>query len=106
MPKITFVTSEGEEHIVDAEAETSLMNAAMDNSIPGIDADCGGEASCGTCHVMLDSNWADKVNGMSDMEESMLSMNYERQETSRLSCQVKVSDEHDGMRVLIPAHQM
>jgi len=106
MPKLIFVSHDGNEHAVDAKSGTTLMNAALDNGVPGIDGDCGGECSCGTCHVMVDRKWLDKVGSTSGFEESMLSMNAEREESSRLSCQIIVSDKHDGLRIVIPAHQM
>jgi len=106
MPKIYFVSHEGEVSVVEAEVGSSLMAVANEHSIAGIDADCGGECSCGTCHVILDKNWAGKVTDPSDFEESMLSMNADRQAHSRLSCQVEVKAEHDGFKVNIPSHQM
>jgi len=83
----------------------SLMQAAIDNLVPGIDADCGGECSCATCHVMVNENWLKKVGPPGEMEESMLDLNPERQENSRLSCQVEVSEELDGLRVNMPEFQ-
>ena len=81
------------------------MQAAIDNLVPGIDADCGGECSCATCHVMVNENWLEKVGPPGEMEESMLDLNPERQENSRLSCQVEVSEELDGLRVTMPEFQ-
>ena len=81
------------------------MQAAIDNLVPGIDADCGGECSCATCHVMVNENWLEKVGPPGEMEESMLDLNPERQENSRLSCQVEVSEELDGLRVSMPEFQ-
>lgn len=106
MAKITFITHDGQEHVVDANNDTSVMNAAIDNLVPGIDADCGGECSCATCHVVVDDAWWAKVGAPSDREESMLDLNPEREAHSRLSCQIPVTDELDGLVVNVPEFQM
>mgnify|MGYP001266590610 FL=1 len=105
MVQITYVEHDGTEHVVDSQTGVSLMQAAIDNLVPGIDADCGGECSCATCHVMVNENWLEKVGPPEEMEESMLDLNPERQEYSRLSCQVEVSEELDGLRVTMPEFQ-
>ena len=105
MVQITYVEHDGTEHVVDSHTGVSLMQAAIDNLVPGIDADCGGECSCATCHVMVNENWLEKVGPPGEMEESMLDLNPERQENSRLSCQVEVSEELDGLRVTMPEFQ-
>ena len=105
MVQITYVEHDGTEHVVDSQTGVSLMQAAIDNLVPGIDADCGGECSCATCHVMVNENWLEKVGPPGEMEESMLDLNPERQENSRLSCQVEVSEELDGLRVNMPEFQ-
>ena len=105
MVQITYVEHDGTEHLVDSQTGVSLMQAAIDNLVPGIDADCGGECSCATCHVMVNENWLEKVGPPGEMEESMLDLNPERQENSRLSCQVEVSEELDGLRVTMPEFQ-
>ena len=105
MVQITYVEHDGTEHVVDSQTGLSLMQAAIDNLVPGIDADCGGECSCATCHVMVNENWLEKVGPPGEMEESMLDLNPERQENSRLSCQVEVSEELDGLRVNMPEFQ-
>ncbi len=105
MVQITYVEHDGTEHVVDSQTGVSLMQAAIDNLVPGIDADCGGECSCATCHVMVKENWLEKVGPPGEMEESMLDLNPERQENSRLSCQVEVSEELDGLRVTMPEFQ-
>ena len=105
MVQITYVEHDGTEHVVDSQTGVSLMQAAIDNLVPGIDADCGGECSCATCHVMVKENWLEKVGPPGEMEESMLDLNPERQENSRLSCQVEVSEELDGLRVSMPEFQ-
>jgi 2Fe-2S ferredoxin len=106
MAKITFITHDGTEHAVDADNGVSVMNAAIDNLVPGIDADCGGECSCATCHVVVDDAWMPKVGQPGDREESMLDLNPERETTSRLSCQIPVTDELDGLVVNVPEFQM
>jgi len=106
MPKITFIEHDGTEHTVDGENGLPVMRAAIDNLVPGIDADCGGECSCATCHVYVDPAWMDKVGQPEDREESMLDLNPEREANSRLSCQIPVSDELDGLVVKVPEFQM
>ena len=105
MPKITFVEFSGTEHLVDAEIGNSVMLAAIDNLVPGIDADCGGECSCATCHVIVDDACVEKTGSTSAGEESMLDMNPDRQDNSRLSCQIKVTDELEGLVVQLPEFQ-
>ncbi|MEM6707567.1 MAG: 2Fe-2S iron-sulfur cluster-binding protein [Pseudomonadota bacterium] len=106
MPKVIFVEHDGTEHPVDAEAGKSLMSAAIDNLVPGIDADCGGECSCATCHVMVRETWMDTVGKPDDREEAMLDLNPERKDNSRLSCQIPVSDALEGLVVDVPEFQM
>ena len=106
MPKITFITHDGAQHVVDADTGTSVMNAAIDNLVPGIDADCGGECSCATCHVYVNADWMDTVGVPADREEEMLDLNPERESNSRLSCQIPVSDALDGLVVNVPEFQM
>ena len=105
MVQITYVEHDGTEHVVDSQTGVSLMQAAIDNLVPGIDADCGGECSCATCHIMVCENWIEKVGAPGEMEEMMLELNPERQENSRLSCQVEVSEDLDGLRVTMPEFQ-
>ena len=105
MPKITYIEHDGTNHEVDAAVGTTVMNAALDNLVPGIDADCGGECSCATCHVMVDAGWMAKVGQPNETEESMLDLNPERQENSRLSCQINVSEDLDGLVVNLPEFQ-
>lgn len=105
MPKITYIEHDGTTHEVDAGAGTTVMNAALDNLVPGIDADCGGECSCATCHVMINPEWMAKVGQPGDTEESMLDLNPERQDNSRLSCQIKVTEDLDGLVVNLPEFQ-
>ena len=105
MPKITYIQFDGTESSVDAEVGTTVMNNALDNLIPGIDADCGGECSCATCHVLIDENWMGKVGQSSESEESMLDLNPDRASNSRLSCQINVTEEMDGLIVNLPEFQ-
>jgi 2Fe-2S ferredoxin len=105
MPKITFIQFDGTETSIDAEIGSTVMNTALDNLIPGIDADCGGECSCATCHVLVDGSWMEKVGQPSEAEESMLDLNPDRAANSRLSCQINVSDDLDGLVVNLPEFQ-
>ncbi len=105
MPKITFVEFNGTEHVVEAEEGNSVMMTALDNLVPGIDADCGGECSCATCHVIVSDEWMAKVGQPSANEESMLDLNPDRQKNSRLSCQIPVKDSLDGLVVNLPEFQ-
>jgi 2Fe-2S ferredoxin len=105
MPKITFIEQNGAEHVVEAETGLSVMESAIKNMVPGIDADCGGACACATCHVYVDDAWRDKVGKPSAMEESMLDFAYEPKENSRLSCQIQVSDALDGLIVRLPEFQ-
>lgn len=105
MAKIIFVDSEGTEREVDAQNGESVMDAAVKNSIPGIDADCGGACACATCHVYVDAAFMDKVGEQEDMEKSMLDFAENVEPNSRLSCQITVSDALDGLRVTTPESQ-
>jgi ferredoxin, 2Fe-2S len=105
MPKITFFEHDGTRHDVEATAGQSLMRAAVDSGVPGIDADCGGECACATCHVYVDPAWFDKTGARSDMEQSMLSFAAVTQDNSRLSCQIVVDDALDGLVVRLPDGQ-
>jgi 2Fe-2S ferredoxin len=106
MAKITFITHDETVHIVDADDGSFVMNAAIDNLVPGIDADCGGECSCATCHVVVDDQWIGVVGQPGEREESMLDLNPEREPNSRLSCQIPVTEEIDGIVVRVPEFQM
>ena len=105
MTKITFVEHNGIEHALDAENGMTLMEAAVKNSIPGIDADCGGACACATCHIYLRDGWAEKTGSREEMEEDMLDFAFDVRDNSRLSCQIKVSDEIDGIVVDVPEKQ-
>ncbi len=105
MPKITYITSENETHTIDVDNGLTVMEGAVQNNIPGIDADCGGGMACATCHVYVKEDWFDKLPKKEDGEEDMLDMAYEPKKNSRLSCQIVVSDELDGLKVNIPSKQ-
>jgi len=106
MPILTYIEFDGTQHRIDAENGMSVMRSAIDNGVPGIDADCGGECSCATCHVIVSDEWMDVVGRPGDIEESMLDLNPEREANSRLSCQIEVSDAIDGLVVKLPEFQM
>ena len=105
MPKVTYIEHNGKEHIVEVAPGWSVMEGAVKNLIPGIDADCGGACACATCHVHVDPAWAGKLPPKQDMEETMLDFAQELEPTSRLSCQIKVTAELDGLIVRIPKSQ-
>ena len=105
MAKIIYVDHEGTERVVEATNGESVMEAAIKNSIPGIDADCGGACACATCHVYIEDGFMDKVGTPEDMEQSMLDFAENVQGNSRLSCQISVSDELDGLKVTTPESQ-
>jgi len=105
MPKITYIDQKGAERTVDVPEGWSVMEGAVKNSVPGIDADCGGACACATCHVYVDQEWLTKLPPRDDMEETMLDFAQDVKPTSRLSCQIKVSAALDGMRVTTPKTQ-
>ncbi|WP_347058383.1 2Fe-2S iron-sulfur cluster-binding protein [Blastococcus sp. HT6-30] len=106
MPKVVYVESAGREHTVDATVGESVMAAAVKNGVPGIIAECGGNASCGTCHVWVRDEFLSAVGEPNDLEEDLLEMAVsERRDGSRLSCQVPVSPELDGLVVDVPSQQ-
>ena len=107
MAKITYVEHSGTEHVVDVASGLTVMEGARDNGIPGIEADCGGACACSTCHVYIDDAWVEKLPAMDGMEEDMLDFAYEPDPTkSRLTCQIKVTDDLDGLRVVMPEKQI
>lgn len=105
MAKITYISNDGTKFEVDAENGTTVMENAIKSAVPGIEAECGGACACATCHVYVDDAWVEKVGGPEAMEEDMLDFAYEVKPSSRLSCQVKVSDELDGLIVHVPERQ-
>ena len=105
MPKITYITHDNQNYTIDVQNGLTVMEGAVQNDIPGIDADCGGGMACATCHVYVKEDWLDKLPTKEDGEEDMLDMAYEPKQNSRLSCQLIVSDELDGLEVTIPEKQ-
>ena len=106
MAKITYIENSGEKHIVEVQKGLTVMEGAVANNVPGIDADCGGGMSCATCHVYVMDNWFNKIEKKTDGEEDMLDQAYEPKSNSRLSCQITVSDELDGLVVNLPEKQV
>jgi|TARA_B110000438_G_scaffold125816_1_gene122419 2Fe-2S ferredoxin len=105
MPKITYVEHSGKSHIIEVAKELTVMEGAIQNNIPGIDADCGGACACATCHVYVDSEWINKLPKIEDAEEDMLDMANEPNKFSRLSCQITVTEELNGLVVKMPSKQ-
>jgi ferredoxin, 2Fe-2S len=105
MVKITYIEHDGTSHEIEAEEGQSVMEAAIQNMVPGIDADCGGACACATCHVYVEQAWREKAGKSESMEDSMLDFAQEKQENSRLSCQIKVTKELDGLVVRLPEFQ-
>ena len=105
MPRIIYNTHDNNTHTVDVQNGLTVMEGAVQNDIPGIDADCGGGMACATCHVYVDEGWMQKLPQKDDGEEDMLDMAFEPKKNSRLSCQIIVSDELDGLVVNIPSKQ-
>ena len=106
MAKITYITSDNQTHTVEVQNGLTVMEGAVQNNIPGIDADCGGGMACATCHVYVKEEWFDKLEKKLDGEEDMLDQAYEPKKNSRLSCQLTVSDELDGLIVNMPDKQV
>jgi len=105
MASITFIEHDGTQHEVAGTEGISVMEVAIQNGVPGIDADCGGQCSCATCHVYVKPDWFEKTGAIGDMEESMLDLNPERQDPSRLSCQIPFTADLDGLVVDLPEFQ-
>ena len=105
MTKITYITHDKQNNTIDVQNGLTVMEGAVQNDIPGIDADCGGGMACATCHVYVNEEWSDKLPAKEDGEEDMLDMAYEPNKFSRLSCQIIVSDDLDGLVVNIPEKQ-
>ena len=105
MPKITYIAFDGDETIVDAKEGMSVMQSAVNNGVDGIVAECGGACSCATCHVYVDEGWLDKLPEAQAMEKEMLDFVMSPQPNSRLSCQIKVTAELDGLVVNTPESQ-
>ena len=105
MTKIKYIEFNGEEHEVDVQNGLTVMEGAIKNKIPGIDADCGGACACATCHVYVQKEWLSQLPSKEDTEEDMLDFAFEVKENSRLSCQLTVTDELDGLVVDLPEKQ-
>ena len=105
MPKVVFISHDGTRREVQAESGLSLMRAAVDNGVPGIDADCGGMCAGATCHVFVEPAWGARLAPPTAQEEEMLNFTAERRETSRLACQIPVVDALDGLTVTLPEGQ-
>ena len=105
MAKVTYIEFSGASHTVDVKVGNSVMEGAVKNNVPGIDADCGGACACATCHVYIEPEWQEAVGDRSDMEESMLDFAENVKPNSRLSCQIKVTETLDGLVVKMPESQ-
>ena len=105
MAKITYIEHTGKEHVVEVSNNMSVMEGALQNNIPGIDADCGGSMACATCHVYVDEKWFGKLEKKDESEEDMLDMAYQPNKFSRLSCQLIISDKLNGLKVRMPSKQ-
>ncbi len=105
MPKITYIEHNGKSHTLEVENGLTVMEGAIQNNISGIDADCGGGCACATCHVYVDEKWFNKLQKKENAEQDMLDVAFEPKSLSRLSCQIIVSDELDGLVVKMPSKQ-
>ena len=106
MPKITYIEHGGKTHTIEVANGLTVMEGAVQNNIPGIDADCGGSMACATCHVYVKEEWFNKLQNKEDGEEDMLDMAFEPKKNSRLSCQLMVSEQIDGLVVNLPEKQV
>ena len=105
MAKITYIEHTGKSHTIDVKSGLSVMEGAVQNNIPGIDADCGGGMACATCHVYVKEEWFDKLPKKEDGEEDMIDMAHEPNKFSRLSCQLIISEKLEGLVVNLPEKQ-
>ena len=105
MPKITYIEHNGKSHTLEVANGLTVMEGAVQNNIPGIDADCGGSCACATCHVYVDEKWFDKLKTKDKAEQDMLDMAFEPSKFSRLACQITVTDDLDGLVVKMPSKQ-
>ena len=105
MAKITYIEHNGKTHVVEVLNGLSVMEGAVQNNIPGIDADCGGSCACATCHVYVDEKWFNKLPNKENAEEDMLDMAFEPNKFSRLTCQITVTNDLDDMVVKMPSKQ-
>ena len=106
MTKIIYIEHNGKEHTIDVQNGLTVMEGAIQNDIPGIDADCGGSMACATCHVYVKDDWYDKLDEKSEGEDDMIDQAYEPKKNSRLSCQITVSDKIEGLTVHLPKKQV
>ena len=106
MAKITYIENNGKSHTVEVAEGLTVMEGAVQNNIPGIDADCGGGMACATCHVYVKDEWFDKINKKNEGEDDMIDQAHEPKKNSRLSCQILVSPEIDGLEVHLPVKQV
>ena len=105
MAKITYIEHSGKSHVVEVPKELTVMEGAVQNNIPGIDADCGGSCACATCHVYVDEKWFDKLPNIENAEQDMLDMAFEPKKFSRLGCQITITKDLDGLVVKMPSKQ-
>ncbi|MDC0903044.1 2Fe-2S iron-sulfur cluster-binding protein [Pelagibacteraceae bacterium] len=105
MPKITYIDNQGNAKTIEVENGLSVMEGAIQNDVPGIDADCGGSMACATCHVYVEEKWLNKISDAEEAEVDMIDMAFEPKKNSRLSCQLIVTNELDGLIVLTPKKQ-
>ena len=105
MPKVIYKDHQGESRTIEIENGLSVMEGAIQNDVPGIDADCGGSMACATCHVYVEEKWLDKLPKAEDSEVDMIDMAFEPKKNSRLSCQIIVNDELDGLEITTPEKQ-
>jgi|SRR5689334_9112973 2Fe-2S ferredoxin len=105
MAKLTFIQKDGTRQEVEGQNGMTVMEAAVKNMVPGIDADCGGACACATCHVYVEPDWMERVGPRNEMEEDMLDFAFDVRENSRLSCQIKITDTLDGLTVKVPEKQ-
>ena len=106
MARITYIENNGKSHTVEVAEGLTVMEGAVQNNIPGIDADCGGGMACATCHVYVKDEWFDKINKKNEGEDDMIDQAHEPKKNSRLSCQILVSPEIDGLEVHLPVKQV
>ena len=105
MPKITYKDNQGNSKTINVENGLTVMEGAIQNNIPGIDADCGGSMACASCHVYVEEKWFNKISKAEEAEVDMIDMAFEPKKNSRLSCQLIISDELDGLVVTTPEKQ-
>ena len=105
MPKITYIEINGTEHDVEVPVGVSIMQGAVNHLVPGIEGDCGGLCACGTCHVYVPDEWQTLCGEVDELEQGMLEFAFDVNESSRLSCQINVTEEMEGMRIRMPARQ-